>query len=80
MTSIADFVSALHDIDAAKGRVCRDCAQGWTIRAGYGDAQRCRKGYAPAGPGDGCDDWVVRQGRQQPAERRGGPSAGEAAE
>lgn len=56
MTSIADIVRILHDIDAAKGRVCGNCH--YRTRRDYGG--HCRLGHSPAGPDDGCDDFRGR--------------------
>lgn len=56
MTTIADWVTAFHDIDALKGRVCGQCAHGLVVKC-WRDQVHCRKGYKPAGQDDGCDDW-----------------------
>jgi hypothetical protein len=65
MTAIADMVRALHDIDAAKGRVCGRCLFGnaGTYKLGLG----CKLGYAPASQADGCEDFLRRPGAVFPS-------------
>jgi hypothetical protein len=53
-----DLLMVLHQIDNLRGKVCgrcacykRDCSVG---------QQRCRLNYLPAGPEDGCDEWIPR--------------------
>jgi hypothetical protein len=55
MTSIADLVQTLQDIDAYRGKTCGACMYGnaGIYQQGYG----CRMGHAPAGRDDGCSDW-----------------------
>jgi hypothetical protein len=59
MTTVADLVTAFHDIDALKGRVCGKCKFMW--RSGHLPGKPagivCRKAYRPADETDGCDDW-----------------------
>jgi hypothetical protein len=58
MTTVADLVTAFHGIDALKGRVCGKCRYSIVLPDGLrGDPVVCRKGYAPYGATDGCDDW-----------------------
>lgn len=62
MISIADLVRALHDIDAWKGRTCRNCvACPWL-------PGMCAKGYQPYGLNDGCDEFQAhRMAQDAPA-------------
>jgi hypothetical protein len=58
MTSVADLVRVLHDIDALRGKTCGTCRYVWAHSAYHdSDAAHCRKGYQPHGTDDGCEDW-----------------------
>ena len=60
MTSVADLVGIMQDIDHFKGRDCKTCMYWYSI---HGGSPQCRKGYGPAGEDDGCDDWRPRADR-----------------
>jgi len=57
MTSTADLLTVLYDIDRLRGRICGTCRH--HLQAG-GCLQfngPCRLGHQPYGADDGCDDW-----------------------
>jgi hypothetical protein len=55
MTTVADLVTAFHDIDALKGKMCKTCKfrDGWELKV----FPKCLRGQKPIGVTDGCDDW-----------------------
>lgn len=59
MTSAADLLTVLHQIDTLRGKVCATCKH-WQRRGHDSNGDQighCLKGYAPYGLDDGCDDW-----------------------
>jgi len=64
---MADLLTAMNDIAAYKGELCNMCRfYGFRPRPRNngrfaGSFPLCQKGYDPAGPEDGCDDWQPRQ-------------------
>ncbi|HEX3523933.1 MAG TPA: hypothetical protein VHT52_17835 [Stellaceae bacterium] len=66
MPLYADLLSALYDIDAHRGKVCRSCLyynKGWNARGEQEDA--CKQGYGSFSGRDGCDDWEARSEPEQ---------------
>jgi len=51
MTSTADLLTILHDIDRLRGKVCGSCNH-------YQRRGSCLRGHRPLGSDDGCDDWT----------------------
>jgi hypothetical protein len=62
MITVANLVTAFHDIDALKGRVCGKCQHGLVVKC-WRDQVHCRNGYKPAGQDDGCGDWQPKPDR-----------------
>lgn len=67
MTTVADLVRVMHDIDELKGRTCYVCAFSVWNYIGSKRWMACHFGYATAGPNDGCDDWQAKSDQEHAA-------------